>query len=59
MNANNESWYKGKENDREREKDIVMLANKQRDSGCGPVGIAVASNIRGPQFESSHRQTFK
>ena len=27
-------------------------------SGCGSVGRAVASNNRGPQFESSHRQTF-
>ena len=25
-------------------------------SGCGTVGRAVASNIRGPRFESSHRQ---
>ena len=25
-------------------------------SGCGSVGIAVASNSRGPWFESSHRQ---
>ena len=25
-------------------------------SGCGSVGRAVASNTRGPQFESSHRQ---
>ena len=27
-------------------------------SGCGSVGRAVASNTRGPQFESSHRQEF-
>ena len=27
-------------------------------SGCGSVGSAVASNTRGPQFDSSHRQTF-
>ena len=27
-------------------------------SGCGLVGRAVASNSRGPRFESSHRQTF-
>ena len=26
-------------------------------SSCGSVGWAVASNTRGPQFESSHRQT--
>ena len=25
-------------------------------SGCGTVGRAVASNTRGPGFESSHRQ---
>ena len=25
-------------------------------SGCGSVGRAVASDARGPQFESSHRQ---
>ena len=27
-------------------------------SGCGSVGRAVASNIRGPRFKSSHRQKF-
>ena len=27
-------------------------------SGCGSVGRAVASNARGPRFESSHWQTF-
>ena len=27
-------------------------------SGCDTVGRAVASNARGPGFESSHRQTF-
>ena len=26
--------------------------------GCGSVGIAVASNSRGPRFESSHLQIF-
>ena len=25
-------------------------------SGCGAVGRVVASNTRGPEFESSHRQ---
>ena len=25
---------------------------------CGSVGRAVASDTKGPQFESSHRQTF-
>ena len=27
-------------------------------SGCGSFGRAVASNIRGPRFESSHLQKF-
>ena len=27
-------------------------------SGCGSVGRAVASDTRGPQFESSHQQKF-
>ena len=27
-----------------------------KGSGCGAVGRAVASNTRGPGFESSHRQ---
>ena len=27
-------------------------------SGCGSVGRAVASNTRGPQFESSHQQFY-
>ena len=27
-------------------------------SGCGTVDSAVASNPRGPEFESSHRQPF-
>ena len=27
-------------------------------SGCGSVGRAVASDNRGPQFKSSHRQNF-
>ena len=27
-------------------------------SGCGLVGRPVASNSRGPRFESSHRQKF-
>ena len=29
-----------------------------RGSGGGSVGRAVASDVRGPRFESSHRQTF-
>ena len=27
-------------------------------SGCGSVGRVVASDTKGPQFESSHRQKF-
>ena len=27
-------------------------------SGCGSIGRAVASNTRGPRFESRHRQIF-
>ena len=27
-------------------------------NGCGSVGRAVASDTRGPRFESSHRQKF-
>ena len=34
-------------------KTIIFLG-----SGCGSVGRAVASNTRGPRFESSHRQKF-
>ena len=30
---------------------------KKSGSGCGSVGRAVASNARGPQFQSIHRQT--
>ena len=33
--------------------------NKKRlGSGCGSVGRAVASDTRGPWFESGHRQDF-
>ena len=36
------------------------LQTKQPElgSGCGSVGRAVASYVRGPQFESSHWQNF-
>ena len=41
---------------------FVYFLNKQynfyRGSGCGSVGRVVASNTRGPRFESSHRQKF-
>ena len=33
-----------------------MSRAKKQPSGCGAVGKAVASNIKGPGFESSHRQ---
>ena len=38
--------------------DIEGLIKILRDhgSGCGSVGRAVASDTRGPQFKSSHRQ---
>ena len=36
---------------------ISLLSNKV-GSGCGSVGRAVASDTRGPQFESRHRQNF-
>ena len=35
---------------------IVSLTSVMEGSGCGAVGRAVASNTRGPGFESSHRQ---
>ena len=34
-----------------------MKRQKYLGSGCGSVGKAVASNSRGPQFKSRHRQT--
>ena len=34
------------------------LKKKAGGSGCGSVGRAVASDTRGPRFESSHRQKF-
>ena len=34
------------------------LTTGKKGSGCGSVGRAVASDTRGPQFESSHRQKF-
>ena len=37
----------------------LLLQNiLRRGSGCGSVGRAVASDTRGPRFESSHRQKF-
>ena len=33
-----------------------VIKNKGLGSGCGSVGRTVASNSRGPRFESSHRQ---
>ena len=37
---------------------FVPKTNCQLGSGCDSVGRAVASNTRGPRFESSHRQNF-
>ena len=34
----------------------VPVKKLPRGSGCGSVGRAVASDARGPLFESSHRQ---
>ena len=36
-----------------------MIPIKTMGSGCGSVDRAVASNSRGPRFESSIRQKFK
>ena len=35
---------------------VVLLNINAMGSDCGAVGRAVASNTRGPWFESSHRQ---
>ena len=37
---------------------LVKVKLKWVGSGCGSVGRAVASDTRGPRFESSHRQKF-
>ena len=42
--------------------DILVLGmnmDNRLSSGCGSVGRAVASDSRGPRFESSHGQKFK
>ena len=36
----------------------VGKTNYHQGSGCGAVGRAVASDTRGPRFESSHRRNF-
>ena len=41
---------------RERTLTHRMQTDRNTGSGCGSVGRAVASNTRGPRFESSHRQ---
>ena len=41
--------------------EVTMISRKELESlgsGCGSVGRAVASDTRGPLFESSHRQKF-
>ena len=35
---------------------IIVIIKMTTGSGCGSVGRAVASDTRGPRFESSHRQ---
>ena len=35
---------------------VLITIFADSGSGCGSVGKVVASNIRGPRFESSHRQ---
>ena len=37
----------------------IKLSNPRQEkvSGCGSVSRAVASNAKGPRFESSHQQT--
>ena len=35
---------------------FISLKYAGKGCGCGAVGRAVASNTRGPRFESSHRQ---
>ena len=35
---------------------LRLVGNKLLGSGCGSVGRAVASDTRGPWFESSHGQ---
>ena len=36
----------------------LTLTIERMGSGCGSVGGAVASNTRGPRFESRHQQKF-
>ena len=36
----------------------IKVKIEKLGSGCGSVGRVVASNTRGPRFESSHRQKF-
>ena len=48
------------DNKRKRGRGLPILKKECHlvGSGCDSVGRAVASDSRGPQFESSHRQTF-
>ena len=41
-----------------RDSKYIGLINLTEGSGCGSVGRAVASDTRGPRFESSHQQKF-
>ena len=36
----------------------MCVKNTQSGSGCGSVGRVVASDTRGPRFESAHQKTF-
>ena len=50
----------GKREGRGRERRVLNCTTVVRlqGSGCGSVGIAAASDTRGPRFESSHWQIF-
>ena len=66
MQTQSISWWSGlgcqqHESSYQLEKEQQILFIKQGaawGSGCGSVGRAVASDTRGPWFESSHRQKF-
>ena len=40
------------------ETELLDRTLKSQESGCGSVGRAVAFNIRGPRFDSSHRKIY-
>ena len=55
--GSDQSEYKQKKQQHNVEEENVGK-NNFKGSGCGSVGRAVASDTRGPWFESSHRQNF-